>query len=69
MIRHLIHWGVVALRTMVGAKFGISQLSQRNMITDLKPGHSKNLPNLPAVVYRAKPLGISRYDNRGRPRQ
>jgi hypothetical protein len=67
MIRHLIHWRVLALRTLVGATIGTSRPSQRDMQTDLKPGHSKIRQNLPAVTYRAKPFGISRCDGRKRP--
>jgi hypothetical protein len=33
------------------------------MPTDLKPGRNKICQNLPAVGYRAKPLGILRFDD------
>jgi uncharacterized membrane protein YfcA len=49
MTRHLIHWRVLALCTIVGVTVGILQLSQRDMPTDLKLGHSKIRQNLPAV--------------------
>jgi hypothetical protein len=32
--RHLIHWRVLELRSMVGATVGISRLSQRDMPID-----------------------------------
>jgi hypothetical protein len=59
MTRHLIYWRVLALSAMVGATIGILRPSQRDMPTDLKPGHSKICQNLLAVAYRAKPHGIS----------
>jgi hypothetical protein len=34
---------------------------------DLKPGHSKLRQTMPAVAYRATPLGISRCDGRDMP--
>jgi hypothetical protein len=49
---------------MVGATVGISQ---HVMPTDLKPVRSKIRQNLPAVAYRAKPLGISLCDGREMP--
>jgi hypothetical protein len=54
--RHLIHWRFLALCTMIWATVGISQ-----------PAQKKTCQNLPAVVYRAKPLVISRYDVRDTP--
>jgi hypothetical protein len=45
---------------MVGVTVGISWLSQRDMPIDYKPGKIRQ--NLPAVEYRAKSLGILRYD-------
>jgi hypothetical protein len=47
---------------MVGATVGLSRPSKHNVPTDLKPGRRKIHQNLPAVAYRAKPLGISRCD-------
>jgi hypothetical protein len=60
MTWHLIHWRVLALHSMVGATVGISRPSQHDMPTDLKPGRGKIRQNLPAMAYRAKPLGILR---------
>jgi hypothetical protein len=67
MALHLIHWRVLAIRAMVGVTVGISWLSQRNKPTDLKQGRSKICQNLPAVAYRAKPLGILRCDGHDMP--
>jgi hypothetical protein len=54
MTWHLIHWQVLALRAMVGLTVGISWPSQCDIPTDLKPGGSKILQNLPAEAYQAK---------------
>jgi hypothetical protein len=67
MTWHLIHWRVLALGGTVGATVGISRQSQRDVPIDLKAGPSKIRRNLPALAYRAKPLGISRCDGRYMP--
>jgi hypothetical protein len=67
MTRHLIHWRVMALCTMVGVTFDLMLPSQHNKSTDLKQGHSKICRNLLAVAYRAKPLGILRCDGHDMP--
>jgi hypothetical protein len=53
---HLIHWRFLALCAMVWATVVI-----------LRPAQKKPCQSLPAVAYRAKPLGISRCDVRDRP--
>jgi hypothetical protein len=67
MTWHLIHWQVLALCAIVGVMVDISRTSQCDMPTDLKPGCSKIPQNLPAVAYRAKPLGLSHCDGRDMP--
>jgi hypothetical protein len=67
MTRHLIPWRALAILAKFGVTIDISQLSQRDMLIDLKPGHSKIHPTLPAVVYQAKSRGISRCDSSDMP--
>jgi hypothetical protein len=45
---HLIHWRFLALRATVWVTVGISRQAQK-----------KTRQNLPAVAYRAKPLGTT----------
>jgi hypothetical protein len=58
--QHLIHWRFLALRGTVWATIDIS-----------RPAQKKTRQNLPAVAYRAKPLGqtvgISRTSQRDMP--